>query len=187
MNFLAEDLASKRFELLRELVPKATVMALLVNRRSPTSEAERRLVEAAAGKVGLTILILDVASAGDIEAAFATLVENGANALLVTVDPFLLEQRRQIAELAARDAVPMMAFEREFVVAGGLISYGTPLRASYLQAGVYVGRILKGAKPADLPIVQATRFELVINLKVAPSLGLAFPQTLIVAAAEVIG
>lgn len=186
MNFLAEDIASKRFELLRELVPKATMMALLVNRGSPTSEAERRLVEAAAGKVGLTILILDVGSVGDIEAAFATLVEKGANALLVTVDPFLLEQRRQIADLAARHAVPMIAFEREFVAAGGVMSYGTPLRASYHQAGVYVGRILKGAKPADLPIVQATRFELVVNLKVARSLGLAVPQALIVAADEVI-
>lgn len=164
MNFLAEDVASKRFELLRELVPKATTMALLVNRGSPTSEAERRLVEAAAGKLGLKVLVLDVGSARDIDAAFATLVENGASALLVTVDPFLLEQRRQIAELAARHAVATIAFEREFVVAGGLMSYGTPPRAAYRQAGVYVGRILKGAKPADLPIVQATRFEPVINL-----------------------
>jgi putative tryptophan/tyrosine transport system substrate-binding protein len=186
VNFLAEEVAAKRFELLRELVPKATMTALPVNPDSLTSQAEQRLVEAVARQVGHGILVLNASSARDIETAFATLVENRADALLVTVDPFLLRQRGQIAELAARYAIPTIAFEREFVAAGALMSYGTPLRDSYHQAGVYAGRILKGAKPAELPVVQATRFELVINLKTAQSLGLTVPQTLNVAADEVI-
>jgi putative tryptophan/tyrosine transport system substrate-binding protein len=186
VNFLAEEVAAKRFELLRELLPKATMTALLVNPDSPTSQAERQLVEATARAVGHEILILNASTARDVEAAFSTLVESKANALLVTVDSFMLRQRAQIAELAARHAIPTVAFEREFVAAGALMSYGTPLRDSYHQAGVYAGRILKGANPADLPVVRATRFELVINLKTARSLGLTVPQTLNVAADEVI-
>ncbi len=186
VNFLAAEVAGKRFELLRELVPKAAMTALLVNPDSPTSQAEQRRVEATARDVGHRILVLNASSARDIEAAFATLMENQADALLVTVDPFLLRQRAEIAELALRHAVPTISFEREFVAVGGLMSYGTSLRESYHQAGLYAGRILKGAKPASLPIVQATRFELVINLKTARSLGLAVPQTLIVVADEVI-
>jgi len=186
VNFLAEEVAAKRFELMRELLPKATMTAVLVNPDSPTSQAERRLVEATARAVRHEILILNATSARAIETAFATLVESRANALLVTVDPFLATQRRQIAELAARHAIPTVAFEREFVVAGVLMSYGTPLRDSYHQAGVYAGRILKGAKPADLPVVQATRFELVINLKTAKALGLQVPDKLVALADEVI-
>jgi putative tryptophan/tyrosine transport system substrate-binding protein len=186
MNFLAEDVAGKRFELLRKLLPKAATTALLVNLGSPTSEAERRVIEAAAREVGQKVLVLTVGSARDIEVAFATLVESHADALLVTVDPLLLQQREQIVTLAARHAIPVVGFEREFVTAGALMSYGTPLRNSYHQAGIYVGRILKGAKPSDLPIVQATSFELVINLKTAQSLGVTVPQTLIAIADEVI-
>jgi putative ABC transport system substrate-binding protein len=128
VNFLAEEVAAKRFELLRELLPKATMTALLVNPDSPTSQAERQLVEATARAVGHEILILNASTARDIEAAFSTLVESKANALLVTVDSFILRQRAQIAELAARHAIPTVVFEREFVAAGALMSYGSAAR-----------------------------------------------------------
>jgi putative ABC transport system substrate-binding protein len=186
VNFLATEVTAKRFELLRELLPKATQTVLLVNPDAPLSEAERERVEAAARTVGHEVLSLDANSAGDIETAFATMVQHRANALLLTVDSFFLRQRGQIAELAARFNIPTVGFEREFVVAGALMSYGTPLRNSYHQAGLYAGRILKGAKPTDLPVVQATSFELVINLKTAKALGLEIPSKVLVLADEVI-
>jgi putative tryptophan/tyrosine transport system substrate-binding protein len=186
VNFLAAEIAGKRFELLRELVPNATTTALLVNPRGPASESERRAVEAAARDVGQAVLVLNVSTARDIEAAFTTLTEKRANALLVTSDAFLMRQRQQIVELAARNAIPSSFFEREFVAVGGLMSYGTPLRDTYHQSGVYAGRILAGAKPADLPIVQPTKFELVLNLKAAKALGLTVPDKLLALADEVI-
>jgi putative tryptophan/tyrosine transport system substrate-binding protein len=184
--FLQQKSPPNASELLRELLPKATQTVLLVNPDAPLSEAERERVEAAARTVGHEVLSLDANSAGDIETAFATMVQHRANALLLTVDSFFLRQRGQIAELAARFNIPTVGFEREFVVAGALMSYGTPLRNSYRQAGLYAGRILKGAKPSDLPVVQATSFELVINLKTAKALGLDIPAKVLALADEVI-
>jgi putative tryptophan/tyrosine transport system substrate-binding protein len=186
VNFLAAEIVGKRFELLRELVPNVTMTALLVNPSSPTSETEQRAVEAAARDIGQTVLVLNVSTAHDIEKAFATLAENRASRLLATTDAFILRQREQIVGLAARDAIPTAYFEREFVAIGGLMSYGTPVRGSYHQAGVYAGRILAGAKPADLPIVQPTKFELVFNLKTATALGLTVPDKMLALADEVI-
>ena len=184
--FLQQKSPPNASELLRELLPKATQTVLLVNPDAPLSEAERERVEAAARTVGHEVLSLDANSAGDIETAFATMVQHRANALLLTVNSFFLRQRGQIAELAARFNIPTVGFEREFVVAGALMSYGTPLRNSYHQAGLYAGRILKGAKPTDLPVVQATSFELVINLKTAKALGLEIPAKVLVLTDEVI-
>jgi putative ABC transport system substrate-binding protein len=186
VNFLSDQLVAKRFELMRELVPRATMTALLVNPDSPASEIERRLIEAMARAVRHDILVVNARSPDDIETAFARLVEGRANELLVTTDAFLLRQRGQIADLAMRHGIPAVAFEREFVASGALMSYSTPLRDSYHQAGVYAGRILKGAKPADLPVVQATRYELILNLKTAKALGLTIPPSLLARADEVI-
>jgi putative ABC transport system substrate-binding protein len=186
VNFLATEVTAKRFELLRELLPKATRAVLLANPDAALSETERQRAEAAARAVGYEVLSLDANSAADIETAFATMARHRASALLVTVDSFFLRQRGQIAELSARYNIPTVAFEREFVVAGALMSYGTPLRNSYRQAGLYAGRILKGAKPSDLPVVQATSFELVINLKTAKALGLDIPAKVLALADEVI-
>ncbi len=143
-------------------------------------------MQAAASAIGHEVLALDARSKSDIERAFATLVEHRLNALLVTADAFFGRQRVQITELAARYNIPVVAFEREFVVAGALMSYGASLRSSYHQAGSYAGLILKGAKPADLPVVQATTLELVINLKTASMLGLEIPAKLLAIANEVI-
>jgi putative tryptophan/tyrosine transport system substrate-binding protein len=175
VSFLAQEIAAKRFELLRELVPKIANMSLLVNPVGPSSEAEQRAVESAARGVGQTVVLLKASSAGEVEAAFTTFVESSAVAMLVTTDPLFLKQRRQIVELAARHAIPAGFFEREFVVAGGLMSYSASLREAYRQSGLYVGRILAGAKPGDLPIVRPTKIEFVLNLKTAKTLGLTVP------------
>jgi putative tryptophan/tyrosine transport system substrate-binding protein len=186
VSFLAQEIAAKRFEVLRELVPKITKMSLLVNPASPSSIAEQRSVEAAARDVGQTVLVLKASSAREIEAAFTTFVEGGADAVLVTTDPLFLRQRGQIVELAARHAIPAGFFEREFVVAGGLMSYSASLREAYHQNGLYVGRILAGAKPDDLPIVRPTKIEFVLNLKTAKTLGLIVPDRLLALIDDVI-
>jgi putative ABC transport system substrate-binding protein len=186
VSFLAQEIAAKRFELLRDLVPKVTKIALLVNPASPSSEAEQRAVESAAHDVGQTLLVLKATTAGDVEAAFTTFVESGADAILVTTDPLFLRQREQIVKLAARHAIPAGFFEREFVVAGGLMSYSASLREAYRQNGLYVGRILAGAKPSDLPIVRPTKIEFVLNLKTAKTLGLTVPDRVLALADDVI-
>ncbi len=186
MTFTSAPLGAKRLDFVRELVPKARVIALLVNPNSAAAVDEQRQLESLASAIRQKILVLSAKSAADIDAAFADLVRQQADALLIPPDAFFLERGGQLVELAAHHVVPTIYPQREFVAAGGLMSYGVPLRASYHQAGIYAGRILAGAKPADLPIVQATKFELVLNLKTAKSLGLTFPQTLIAAADEVI-
>ena len=158
----------------------------MVNPGGPTSKEDRRQAEAAAGLIGQHILALDASSAREIDTAFATLIQRRAEALLATSDSFMLSQRERIALLAAAHAIRTMYFEREFVAVGGLMSYGAPLRQSYHQAGIYAGRILKGAKPADLPFMRSTRFEMVINLKTARALGLTIPPSLLARADEVI-
>jgi putative ABC transport system substrate-binding protein len=173
-------------ELLRQLVPKATTIAMLVRPHTPDTEAERREVQAAAQAIGQQLVVLDVESARDIETAFATFVQRGAGALFVGTSAFLNSHRERLVALAARHAVPAIYFAREFVTAGGLMSYSADNRDAYRQAGVYVGRILKGDKPADLPVLLPTKFEMIINLRTAKALGLDVPDKLLALADEVI-
>jgi putative tryptophan/tyrosine transport system substrate-binding protein len=186
ISFLSPALEAKRIELLHELVPKATVIAALVNPNFPSADIRTSATRAAAAALGLELSIVNAGSEREIEAAFATIVERRAGALIIASDPFFFGRREQLVTLAARHAMPAVYFSRDFVTAGGLMSYGTNIVDAERLAGIYTGEILKGAKPSDLPVVQPTKFELVINLKAAKALGLTVPLTLQVAADEVI-
>ena len=183
---LATELAPKRLELLSELVPQARVIALLVNPHNTAHEGVARDVQEAARTKGVQLPILNAATEREIDAAFASLVQLHAGALLIGSDPFFFARREQLLALESRHAVPAIYWRREFAASGGLISYGPSFPAMYRQAGIYAGRILKGAKPADLPVQQPATFELVINLKTAQALGLTIPQSLLARADEVI-
>jgi putative ABC transport system substrate-binding protein len=180
------ELNPKRLELLSELVPQARLIALLVNPNFPSAERVIGEVQEAARAKGLQLSILEASTEGEIDAAFATLVQLQAGALVILADPLFFSRREQLLALASRHAVPAIYQWREFAAAGGLISYGPSLTAAVRQVGIYAGRILKGAKPADLPVQQPTTFELVINLKTAKALGLTIPQSILVRADEVI-
>jgi putative ABC transport system substrate-binding protein len=183
----AVELMPKRLELLSELVPQARVFALLVNPKSPNAERIIRDLEEAARAKGLQLHILTASTESEIDTAFDALVQLRAGALVLHADPFFFNSRReQLMALAARHAIPMISGSREFTAAGGLISYAARSTALYRQVGIYVGRILKGAKPADLPVQQPTTFELVVNLKTAQALGLTVPPFLFAQAEEVI-
>ena len=184
----AYELGPKRLEVLRELLPEAKVIAVLVNPTNPDPESKRdaQQVEAAARAVGQQIKMLGASSDPEIDTAFATLVQRGDDALLVMGDPFFNSRREQLVALAARHRVPAIFEWREFAAAGGLMSYGSSITDAYRQVGIYAGKILKGAKPADLPVMQTVKVELVINLKTAKALGIAIPQSVLLRADEVI-
>jgi putative ABC transport system substrate-binding protein len=177
---------TKRLELLRELAPNNTTIAMFVNPNNPNAEVDTKDVQAAARDLRLQLHVFHAAREGDVDAAFASLIQHSASALVVGADPFIDTQRHRIVALAAQHGVPAIYAWREFVHAGGLISYGARLADAYREAASYTGRILRGAKPGDLPILQPTRFELVINLKTAKALGLTVPSTLLARADEVI-
>jgi putative tryptophan/tyrosine transport system substrate-binding protein len=183
---LTVELGAKKLEMLHELLPTAAAIALLVNPTNPNVESETRVVQDAARLLGLHLHVLHASTESQIDAAFGALVELRASALIVGVEPFLNDSRAQIVALAARYAVPAVYGVRDFVTAGGLMSYGTDLVDIYRQSGIYAGKILKGARPADLPVQQLTKVALVINLKTAKTLGLTIPTTLLGRADEVI-
>ena len=183
INFFVADIAAKRLGLLHDLVPKAVRIAVLINpANASTAEATLRDMPEAARAIGLQIVVLNASTGREIEAAFATLVRDRADALFVGADAFFNSRRVQLANMAARHAIPTAFAVREYVDAGGLMSYGTSLADVYRHVGAYSGRILKGARPADLPVLQSTKFELVINLQTARMLGLTVPDKLLVAA-----
>ena len=184
--FIQGVLGAKRLELLRQIVPKATTIAVLVNPNSPETVSERSDVQAAAIAIGQQLLVLDVSSDRDIETAFAAFVQRGAGALFVGTGSFTYSHRERLVALAARHALPTIYGLREFADAGGLMSYAASITDAYRQAGIYAGRILKGEKPADLPVMQSTKFEFVINLKTAKALGLEVPAQLLALTDDVI-
>ena len=172
VTFLVNTIGAKRLELLNELVPAATLIGFLVDPTNPASEAETRDMQTAADTLGRILLVVKASTESELDAAFAIFVQARIDALIVAGEAFFLSRRDQLVALAARHAIPTMYHLREVAVAGGLMSYGTSIRDAYRQAGVYIGKILKGAKPADLPVEQSVKFELVINLKAAKALGL---------------
>jgi putative ABC transport system substrate-binding protein len=187
INFYSGELTAKRLELLREVVPAATRVAVLVNPTNAlTTESTLRDVQSAARAMGLQIQVVNASTSHEINAAFATFVRERPDALFVGLDAFLNNRRAQLVNLASRHTLPATFSNRDFAEIGGLMSYGSDIKDAYRQVGVYAGRILKGAKPADLPVVQASKFELVINAETARMLGLTVPPTLLATADEVI-
>jgi putative ABC transport system substrate-binding protein len=187
IDFLSVELVTKRLSLLHELVPKAVRFAVLVNpANAANTESMVRDISEAARSIGLQIQVLKAGTSGEIDTAFATLVREGAGALFVAPDAFFASRSVQFASLAARYAIPTAYFNREFVEAGGLMSYASDVADSFRLVGVYAGRILKGAKPADLPVMRSTKFELFVNLKTAKALGLEIPAGVLAIADKVI-
>ena len=186
VSFIADELTAKRLALLSELVPRAGVIALLMNPNNATAERVIRDVQEAARTNGLQLHVLKASSEREIDGAFASLVQLHVDALVVGADPFLSTRREQLVTLASRRAVPAIYAWREFAAIGGLISYGSSLTAAFRLVGAYAGKILKGTKPADLPVEQPTKYELVINLQTAKALGITVPPTLLASADEVI-
>jgi putative tryptophan/tyrosine transport system substrate-binding protein len=186
INTFAAEVVAKRLGLLRELVPGATRVAALVNPTAPIAETALRDIETATRATGMQIKVYNASTSGEINAAFATFVHERPDALFVSPDSLFTSRRVQLAHLTTRHAIPTISFTREFAEVGGLMSYGSNQSDNYRQVGVYAGRILKGAKPADLPVVQASKFELVINAETARTLGVTVPPMLLARADEVI-
>jgi len=185
-TIMGVELGPKLLDILRQLIPSATTIAILVNPAFQLTSAEVRNVQDAAHTVGIRVSVLNASTEAEIDTAFTTIVQQKADALIVGTDPFLLGQRDQLVRLAARHTVPTIYFLREFVESGGLLSYGPSIANGYRQAGIYTGRILSGAKPAELPVLRPTTFQLVINLKTARALGLTIPANVLAIADEVI-
>jgi putative ABC transport system substrate-binding protein len=185
-SFVATELETKRLELLRDLVPSTAVIGVLINPTNPAAESRSKDLQMAARTLDRDIHIVNASNEGDLEAAFATLTQKPAGALLVSTDSFFTSQRDRLVALATQYALPTIYPWREFVEAGGLMSYGPIINEVYRQAGIYTGRILKGEKPADLPFVRPTKFELVVNMKTAKALGLTLPALFLARADEVI-
>jgi putative ABC transport system substrate-binding protein len=186
VNLFSADLVAKQIELLRELVPQTAAISVLINPENPNAETERGQAQAAASALGVEVHILSATKENEFDSAFVTLVQQRPSALLVSFDAFFFSHRDQLVALAERHRVPSLYHQSEYAAAGGLMSYGSSLRDAYRQNGIYAGRILKGEKPADLPVVRPTKFELVINLKTAKALGLTVPDKLLALADEVI-
>jgi putative tryptophan/tyrosine transport system substrate-binding protein len=186
VSMLSDELPAKRLELLSELVPRAGVIALLVNPNDANAERVIQNVQQGARAKGVQLSILKASTESEIDTAFASLVQLQAGALLVAADPFLTSRREQLVALASRHAVPSIYAWREFAASGGLITYGPSLTSAFRLCGTYAGKVLKGAKPADLPVQQPTTFELVVNLKTAKALGLTVPHSMLMLADEVI-
>jgi putative ABC transport system substrate-binding protein len=186
VSILNAELGPKRLELLRELLPAATTVALLINPNNPSAETVSRELQAVARTIGLETRVPHATTEAELDAAFASLAQLRAGALAIGNDPFFNSRSARLAELASRHAMPAIYQYREFAAAGGLMSYGGSLTDSYRQAGAYAGRILAGAKPGDLPVQQSTKVELIVNLKTAKALGLTVPLPLLGRADEVI-
>jgi ABC-type uncharacterized transport system substrate-binding protein len=186
VSFLVVLTVAKRLELLSELVPTARMIGMLVNQNNPNAESTTRDARAAAEKLGKKLVVVMAGTERDLDTSFTTFIREKVEAVLVESDPFFLARREQLVALTARHSLPAIFAFREFAAVGGLMSYGTSLSNAYHQAAVYAGKILKGEKPADLPVIQPTSFELVVNLKTARTLGLKVPLTLQLAADEVI-
>lgn len=186
VSWTASALAAKRLDLLHQLIPKAQVIGVLANPNYPEVDLQLRELSDAAAAIGLQIRVVNADTEPAIDAAFATLAQQRVDALLIANDPFLSNRRSQIVALSSRDAMPAIYSLREDVAAGGLVSYGTDLLEMFHQSGIYVGRVLKGAEPASLPVMQPTKYNLVVNLKTAKTLGITIPPTLLAITDEVI-
>ena len=186
VTFFADILMAKRLELLRELVPNTKIIAVLVNPSNVDSPAQLRELQAAARQTSQRLLILNAGSDSEIDAAFETLIQRSVGALIIAGDPFFVSRRNRLNALMTRYAIPTVSFSREGAAPNTAITYGPRLTDAYRQTGVYVGRILKGAKPGDLPVQRPTRFELIVNLKTIKALGLVVPPSLLLRADEVI-
>jgi putative ABC transport system substrate-binding protein len=186
VNIFTAELATKRLGLLNEVAPGTSVIAVLVNPNFPPSSDNAREMQVAAPRIGRQLALLEASNKSEIDVAFAKLLEKGAGAMIVGADPFFYSERDLLVALAARYAIPTIYEQREFATAGGLMSYGTDITDSYREMGIYTGRILHGAKPADLPVLQLSRFELVVNLKRARVLGFTFPPGVLAIADDVI-
>jgi putative ABC transport system substrate-binding protein len=183
---LSSEVAPKRLELLHEIIPQATKFAVVVNPGNPNTKILVQDIQAAAHKLGVKLEVLSASNANEIDQTFENVTRLGANGLVVGVDGFFISRSRQLGTLALRHAVPTVFQFRQFAAAGGLMSYGNDFTETYRQAGIYTGRVLRGEKPADLPVQQVTKIELIINLKTAKALGLTIPITLLGRADEVI-
>jgi putative tryptophan/tyrosine transport system substrate-binding protein len=186
ISLIGSTLEAKRLELLHEMMPQASTIGVLINAKYPEAKAQTQEIEDAKNRLGVALIVLNASTEQEIAAAFGAFVEQKAGAVLACNDPFFGSYREQLASLALRHKLPAMSFRREFAEVGGLLSYGPHFAEGYRQAGIYAGRILKGAKPTDLPVVQPTKFEMVVNLKTARAIGLTISESFLLRADEII-